>query len=72
MDRLAGPLLNRQAGRTPVKQCDLMVDHARRKFLTGASMAAVGAAASTMTPRRSSACRRAVDLSVKPARQCMT
>ena len=52
--------------------CDKLVDLGRRKFLTGASVAAVGAAASTVDGAASEgrAGRGARRLSVKPARQC--
>ena len=51
--------------------CDKLVDSGRRKFLTGASIAAVGAAASAVVPGKAKAATspRAGHLSVEPAGQ---
>ena len=52
--------------------CDKLVDSGRRKFLTGASVAAVSAVASTVVAPQAKAepAAAGVDLSIKPARQC--
>ena len=54
------------------KHCDKLVDLGRRKFLTGASVAAAAVAASATVGARceGGARRRAGHLSIKPARQC--
>ena len=50
---LGGAIAAQQAeGGQPVKRCQMMVDAGRRKFLSGAGLAAAGAAAATVVPSR--------------------
>jgi arsenite oxidase small subunit len=48
-------------GRIPVKRCQRIVDVGRRKFLSGAGMAAAGAAASSVLPARAAPAQARVD-----------
>ena len=54
-----------------MKRCDRKVDIGRRWFLSGAGVAAAGAAAATVMPQKAAAqpATRAASLSVEPPRE---